>query len=224
MKEGQVLNGWYLIRRGYCEATSTEWDYEHECELADGDSDFQEDDEEPLTNSETSKPISPFLTCSRQDLMAVQESEEDSLARFKSLPKDEVLKGIGRRDTEMHSHIKHVVDTAFDDYSKTAATSLELCKNGRLRGPGAIVGLDLSANAVKSRRTVKALGDVETIFVLKEALLEVLARPENQLPVRLFKAKLQRIETMRNVVEGLAGLHSDVVLLEKLRATLRNQT
>lgn len=224
VKEGQFLNGWYLIRKGYCEATSTEWDYEQECELADGDSDFQEDDED-LSSSASTQPVSPFLSGgSSQEMMILQGSQKDELDRFQSLPIDEVWKGIGRRDSEMHGHIRNLVETAFADYCKTAATSLELSRNGRLRGPGAIVGLDMNTNAVKTRRTVKALGDVETIFIEKEALVEVLERPENQLPVRLFAAKVQRIETMRNVVESLAGLYSDVVLLEKLRTTFRKQT
>lgn len=221
-KEGQVLNGWYLIRKGYCEVTSTEWDYEQECELADGDSDFQEDEEDP-SSSVSTQPINPFLSGSSQEWTILQGSQKDELVSFQSLPTDEVWKGIGRRDSQMHDHIKNVVETAFEDYRKTDTTSLKRCKNGRLRGRGAVLGLDMNTNAVISRRTVKALGDVETIFIEKEALLEVLARPENQLPVRLFGAKVERIETMRTVVESLAGLHSDVALLERLRTTVRKQ-
>eukprot|EP00210_Caulerpa_lentillifera_P005125 g4897.t1 len=224
VEEGQVLTGWHLIKSGYCEATSMEWDYEMECEIADGDSDFQEDIDEILErNAESCNPFLTNLSGSSQD-NTDQEGFDDSLLSFKSLPMEEIRKGIERRATHKHDHIKQIVETAFLDHCANAMQELKLSSNGRPRGPGAVIGLELTDEVITSSQTVRALENVETIFIEKEALKEVLARPENQLPIRLFGAKLRRIEIMRNVVENLAGLYSDVVLLEKYRSMFRNQS
>lgn len=231
VREGDVVSGWHLITKGYCEATSTEWDTEMDATFGNGDLDFsEEEDESPTTPStEAGRKLRTVLSASderrRKPAVAdIQENERSSLVRFQSLEHQDVLKGVERRATERHGHIKNVVETAFRDHCSTTTNRLAIGENGRPKGPGAVIGLDLKMNTMKSHQTVKALEEVDTLFVEKSALEEVLARPENQLQIRLFVARLHRIEIMRNVVQNLASLHSDVVLLEKLRSMFRDRS
>eukprot|EP00210_Caulerpa_lentillifera_P008608 g8212.t1 len=229
VREGQVINGWYLITKGHCEATCSKWDAAMESDFATGDLDFDEEDaEEELTASKlvsrTEGEVLPgMISNSDQDQSPPLMTAAGGLPKFQSLHQGDILKGIERRPTEKHGYIKQVVETAFQDYYTSSTEKFEISKTGRLRGPGSVVGLDLNLESMQCHQTVKALEEVHTLFVEKSALEVVLGQRENRLQVRLFVARLHRIEVMRNLVKNLASLHSDVILLEKLRAAFRER-
>lgn len=214
--EGQEIDGWCLITTGHCEATSSEWDNEKEDDYATGDVDFYVEEEDAST--ETGRRVLKALSNSNQESSSVIKGEH----QFQELDRNDVLKGIERRPTEKHGHIKQVVETAYRDYQTSSTDKFKLSRNGRLRGPGSVVGLDLRLESMECRQTVRALEEVEVLFVEKSALEEILSKTENRLQIRLFVARLERIELMRNVVRNLATLHSDVELLEKLRSMFRH--
>eukprot|EP00210_Caulerpa_lentillifera_P001346 g1295.t1 len=236
VREGQHVNGWQLITKGYCEATSTEWDNEMDSGIGIGDLDFSEEDDDNNSSPnnvapEAGRKLRTVYSSSddthRTPLVAESDSHKlspDALPRFQSLQQDDILKGVERRATEKHGHIRNIVETAFKDHCATKTNKLRISENGRPKGPGSVIGLDLKMDSMKSHQSVVALEEVETVFVEKSALEEILSRPENQLQIRLFVARLNRIEIMRNVVQNLASLHSDVVSLEKLRSMFRDRS
>lgn len=217
VREGQEIDGWYLITTGHCEATSSEWDNEKEDDYATGDLDFYVEEEEDASTDTSRSVLKRLSNTNRESSSAIEEG----VPQFQALDQNDVLKGIERRPTQKHGHIKQVVETAYRDYQTSSTDKFKLSRNGRLRGPGSVVGLDLSLESMECRQTIRALEEVHVLFVEKSALEEILSKTENRLQIRLFVARLQRIELMRNVVQNLATLHSDVELLEKLRSMFR---
>ena len=196
----------------------------HESSDAEGDADFQDADTanyqlpSGMARSDAGTALMHALSQPSGELTELATKE---LSRFQSLPRADVVKGMGRRTTYQHTKLKELVETAAADESVQSSTPKATGKSRR--GPGSIIGLDIAIeHGTISRQTVKVVEPVEAIFVRREALDRTFSGSESQLELRLLVAKLQRIELLKDTVQKLADLRPDFLQMEQLRALVRN--
>lgn len=192
----------------------------------EGDTDFLEDEgEDGPTPDRTPKSHAgkDLLNALSQPSGELTELATQELSRFTSLNRSEVVKGVGRRTTYQHSKLKELVEIAKGD--PTSQTSSQLSTAGKSRrGPGSIIGLDLAVEHAVSRQTVQVVEPVDALYVRRAALDQAFNGAESQLQLRLLVSKLQRIELLKDTVQKLADLHSDVLQMDQLRSLVRNVT